>query len=196
MRKLNIIMSRTRDFDQEVYVKSVDLSYKDVRVKSIPLKDFFEYSIIRSNNSDIDQFEIIDNTDLPTIHFGIDYKDVPVGEIVLWNIREKDKACMISYWVDKNFRRKKIATYAVALVTDYCFQELDMEEVEAPVLPDNSKSKELLMKLSYTIAGYETFTGKDGVQRSHETYLINKPENGIDISLIDFLEMMAQPPAE
>lgn len=189
-------MSRTRDFDQELYIRDVDLSYKDVRVKSIGLKDSVEYSIIRGNNPDIDQYEIIDNTNLPQLHLGIEYQGVPVGEIVLWNIRAKDKACMISYWIDKNFRRKKIATYAVALVTDYCFQELDIDEVEAPVMPENEKSKTLLMKLSYTIAGYETFTGKDGIQRLHETYLINKPENGIDISLVDFLEMMAQPPAE
>jgi RimJ/RimL family protein N-acetyltransferase len=93
-------------------------------------------------------------------------------------------------------RRNKIGTYAVALVTDYIFSETDIEEIEAPVLAENVASKELLMKLSYAIAGYETFTGKDGVQRAHESYLLLKPENGIVFSLIDFLEMMAQPPAE
>ena len=190
-------MSRTRDFD-DTYVKpDINLTYRGVTVRSVSWKESLEYSSIRERNSDsIYPYEIVDNTKRPKISLAIDYEGVPAGEIAVWNIREKDKACMISYWVDEPLRRKNIATRAVALVTDYCFTELDIEEVEAPVLPDNKASIELLMKLSYNIAGYETFTGKDGIQRPHESYLLVKPENGIAYSLVDFLEMMTQPPAE
>lgn len=190
-------MSRTRDFD-DTYIKSdIDLSYQEVTVRSVSWKESLKYSEMRERNSDsIYPYEIVDKTNRPKISLAIDYEGSPAGEITIWNIRENEKACMISYWIDESLRRKNIATRAVALVTDYCFLELDMEEVEAPVLPDNQGSKELLMKLSYSIAGYETFTGKDGIQRAHETYLLVKPENGIVYSLIDFLEMMAQPPAE
>lgn len=190
-------MSRTKDFDQIQIGTDIILNYQDVTVRSLSWKESLEYSQMREKNSDsIFPYEIIDATKRPKISLAIDYQDRPAGEISIWNIRENEKACMISYWVDESLRRKKIATRAVALVTDYCFTELDMEEIEAPVLPENDASKELLMKLSYSIAGYETFTGKDGIQRPHETYLLVKPENGIAYSLVDFLEMMAQPPTE
>jgi RimJ/RimL family protein N-acetyltransferase len=190
-------MSRTRDFDDTYTKLDINLTYRGITVRSISWKESLEYSSIRERNSDsVYPYEIVDNTKRPKISLAIDYEGVPAGEIAIWNIREKDKACMISYWIDSSLRRKKIATCAVALVTDYCFIELDIEEVEAPVLPDNKASKELLTKLSYNISGYETFTGKDGIQRAHETYLLVKPENGIVYSLVDFLEMMAQPPAE
>jgi len=157
-------MSRTKDFD-ETYVKSdILLSYKGVTVRSVPWKESLEYEKIRERNSDsIYPYQIVDSTKKPKVSLAIDYEGVPAGEISIWNIREEDKACMISYWVDEPLRRKKIATYAVALVTDYCFLEMEMNEIEAPVLPDNDASKKLLMKLSYSIAGYETFTGKDGI---------------------------------
>ena len=190
-------MSRTRDFDEDISVQSVFLEYKDVVVRSVSWKDSLIYSELRAKNEDsIKSYEVVDNSNLPKIPLVIDYKGSPAGEIVIWNINEKNKSCMIGYWVDESVRRNKIGTYAVALVTDYIFSETDIEEIEAPVLAENVASKELLMKLSYAIAGYETFTGKDGVQRAHESYLLLKPENGIVFSLIDFLEMMAQPPAE
>jgi len=197
MKDTPTAMTRTRDFDELLSVRSVDLSYKSVRVRSVSWKESLEYLNLRERNSEtINPYHVIDNSNLPKIYLAIDYEGSPAGEITIWNIKETEKSCMISYWVDESVRRKKIGTYAVALVTDYCFKELDMNEVEAAVLEENIASKELLMKLSYGIAGYETFTGKDGIQRAHETYLLVKPENGIAYSLVDFLEMMAQPPAE
>lgn len=194
---MSTAMSRSKDFDDTQIGADINLNYQDVTVRSLSWKDSLVYSQMREKNSDsVFPYEIIDMTKRPKISLAINYQGLPAGEICIWNIRENEKACMISYWVDESLRRKKIATRAVALVTDYCLLELDMEEIEAPVLEDNKASKELLMKLSYSIAGYETFTGKDGIQRPHETYLLVKPENGIVYSLIDFLEMMAQPPAE
>jgi hypothetical protein len=191
----HMTMSRIRDFDDQIVTTEIDLEYKNVRVRTVSWKDSLVYSELRKKNSEsIDPYRIVDNSKLRKITCGIDYNGSPAGEITIWNI--KDSSCMISYWVDESVRRNKIATYSVALITDYCFLELGVEEVEAPVLEENEASKNLLMKLSYSIAGYETFTGADGIQRAHETYLILKPENGIAFSLIDFLEMMAQPPAE
>lgn len=185
-------MSRSKDFDEQVTAVNIDLEYKNVRVRTVSWKESLVYSELREKNSGtIDPYRIIENVSLKKITCGINYHGSPAGEITIWNI--KDSSCMISYWVDESVRRNKIATYAVALITDYCFLELGMEEIEAPVLPENEASKNLLMKLSYSIAGYETFTGADGIQRAHETYLLVKPENGVAYSLIDFLEMMAQP---
>ena len=191
-------MTRTRDFDSPEYTqRPVHLAFRDVVVRSIPWSQFDPYSDLRSNNEDsIAPFKIIDKTSNPKISLVIDYQGSPAGEICIWNIHESGKACMISYWVDKNLRRKKIATYAVALVTDYCMSELDMSEVEAPVLPENEASINLLRNLSYGMVGYQTFTGSDQIQRAHDMYLLVKPENAIDFSLVEFIEMMEQQPEE
>lgn len=188
--------TRFRDFDSFIY-DPINLTYNGVSVKSQSIEDNYNFTNLRNKNYEsIFEYEIEDTTGHPKIPLGIFYQNIPVGEVTIWGIDKRSKSCMISYWVDKDFRRKKIGTYAVALVTDYCFSDLDIEEVEAPVQEQNIASKELLMKLSYSIAGYETFTGKDGIKRAHETYLLLKPENGIEFTLVDFLEMMAQPPEE
>jgi len=183
-------MSRTRDFDPPV-TESIFLSFRDVVVRSIPWSQSGAYSELREKNDDsIAPYQIIDKTGHPKISLVIDYQGQPAGEICIWNMR--DETCMISYWVDEDLRRKKIATYAIALVTDYCLTELNMREVEAPILGTNEASKNLLMSLSYGMVGYATFTGKDQIQRVHEMFLIVKPENAIDISLVEFVEMMEQ----
>lgn len=187
---------RFKDFDEIVF-DPVHLSYKDVVVRSQSMSDHNTFVNLREKNAaTVSPYEIKDPTNHPKIPMGIEYQNIPVGEITVWNINKQNKSCMISYWVDEEFRRRKIATYAIALVTDYCLTELDMNEVEAPVQEENTASKELLLKLSYSLAGYETFTGKDGIRRLHETYLLVKPETGVDITLVEFLEMMSQPPVE
>jgi RimJ/RimL family protein N-acetyltransferase len=187
-------MSRTRDFDPPEFIQQpVFLEFQDVVVRSIPWSQSAPYSALREKNQDsIAPFQIIDETSNAKIPLVIDYQGSPAGEICIWNIHESGKACMISYWVDQPLRRKKIATYAVALVTDYCMYGLDMSEVEAPVLPENEASSNLLRNLSYGMVGYQTFTGSDQIQRAHDMYLLVKPENAIDFSLVEFIEMMEQ----
>lgn len=188
--------TRFKDFDGKLF-QPIFLTYKDVVVRSQSLEDHKIFNTLRDKNSStVSPYEIKDPSSNPKMPLGIEYKGVPVGEITIWNINEKNKTCMISYWVDEEFRRNKIATYAVVLVTDYCLVDLEMQEIEAPVQEGNEASKELLKKLSYTLAGYETFTGKDDIRRLHETYLIVQPENGIEYKLVDFMEMMSQPPVE
>lgn len=187
---------RFKNFDDTVF-DPVHLLYKDVVVRSQSMSDNNTFVDLREKNAaTVAPYEIKDMTGNPKIQMAIEYQNVPVGEITVWNIDKEKKSCMISYWIDENFRRQKIGTYAVALVTDYCMADLDMDEIEAPVQEENIASKELLMKLSYAIAGYETFTGKDDIRRAHETYLIVKPETGVQYTLVDFLEMMSQPPIE
>lgn len=188
--------TRFKDFDSKIF-QPIFLTYKDVVVRSQSLEDHEIFNKLRDKNSStVSPYEIKDPSSNPKMPLGIEYQGSPVGEITIWNINEKNKTCMISYWVDEEFRRKKIATYAVALVTDYCLVDLEMQEIEAPVQEENEASKELLKKLSYTLAGYETFTGRDDIRRLHETYLIVQPENGIEYKLVDFMEMMSQPPVE
>jgi hypothetical protein len=89
-------MSRTRDFDEDISVQSVFLEYKDVVVRSVSWKDSLIYSELRAKNEDsIKSYEVVDNSNLPKIPLVIDYKGSPAGEIVIWNINEKNKSCMI-----------------------------------------------------------------------------------------------------
>lgn len=179
--------TRTKDFGEDLVFSPVELSHGPIFVKTLSYKESIEFLKVREKNSDsINPYEILENNNSQKIRFGVFFKFFPVGEVTLWNI--KDSACYISYWIDENYRNRGIATIAVALVTDYAFSTLDFEEVEAPILPENEASKDLIQKLFFTISGYETFTGKDGIQRAHEMYLQLKPSEQEEMSLIEYVE--------
>jgi RimJ/RimL family protein N-acetyltransferase len=179
--------TRTRDFGGDFVITPVSLVHKNLLVKTSTLQESMEFSDIRERNSDsIYPFKVLDKSKKPKIPFGIYFKDVPVGEVTLWNI--SDGHCYVSYWVDESYRKKGIASMAVALVTDYAFSKLSIEEIEAPILEENQASKDLIRKLFFSIAGYETFTSQDGIQRPHEMYLQLKPTDQEELSLIEYVE--------
>jgi RimJ/RimL family protein N-acetyltransferase len=179
--------TRTKSFGEDFHVSPAQLYYGPILVKTLSLKESIDFFSVREKNSDsIDPYQIVDTSKKPKISFGIYFKGTPVGEVTIWNIR--DNLCNISYWIDENYRNRGIASVSIALVLDHLYTNYEIEEVEAPILDTNESSKELIKKLFFTLSGYEIYTGKDGVPRSHEVYLQLKPSEYEELSLIQYVE--------
>lgn len=127
-----------------------------VSIRSLPFnsnKDFIALSL--SNKSELD-IHTIKEPDIKIIEsFGI-YKDGnPAGEISIWTEAEAEKPIpSLSYWVDKDQRNLGIASTAVKLVINHCFETLDCEAVRAHATIDNHASKGLLAKYGFGIIFY------------------------------------------
>ena len=179
--------TRTRDFGGDFSISPTHLQYGPVSIRTLSLKESMDFLAIRDKSSDsIAPYQIVDTSKKPKIPFGIFFKDTPIGEVTLWNIR--DTTCNISYWIDENYRNKGIGSVSVALVVDHVFNNLDIEEIEAPILEENEASRDLVKKLFFTLSGYEIYTGKDGIPRSHEIYLQIKPSEYEELSLLQYVE--------
>lgn len=179
--------TRTKDFGGDFDISPAHLHHGPVSVRTLSLKESMDFLSARDTEEDsIGPYQIVDTSKKPKIPFGIFIKATPVGEVTLWNIR--NGACNISYWVSENYRNKGIASVAIALVVDYAFDSLGIEEIEAPILEENEASKALIQKLFFTLSGYEIYTGKDGIPRPHEIYLQLKPSEYEELSLIQYVE--------
>ena len=165
--------SRTRDFTESVLPEPVEISSRLVRVKALSWKSSLEFSEVKARNDEsISEYSIVDNSSFPKVY--------------IWSIDKKNKVCRISYWIDKDFRRRGIGSMAVAMVCDYCFEILEMDEIEIPILEENTSSRDLAIKLFFNIAGYEVLTNKNGTLQLHEIYLQQKPSKEEEMRLIDY----------
>lgn len=74
-----------------------------------------------------------------------------VGQVILFNfqLHRGLKSCSISYWIDKNFFNQGIATKAVELVIEFAFSNLDVDEVDAVIQPENKASIRVIEKIKY-----------------------------------------------
>lgn len=178
---------RIRDLDEEYKIEPAHLNFGTVFVNTLSLNDSMMFAALREKNLDsISPYQIIETVKKPKIPFGVYHKAAPVGEVTLWNITKNH--CYISYWIDESHRNKGIASTAVALTVEYAFNILGLEEVEAPIQEQNEASKDLIQKLYFSLAGYETFTGVDGFPILHELYLQLKPTDQEELSLVDYIE--------
>lgn len=182
---------RFKDFSESLfsYDGPTILEIGPVSVQILSWKSTLEYEELRKKNDDsVSKYLVADNSNLPKIPWGISYEGVPVGEITVWSIDMRNRMCKISYWVDSDYRRKGIASAAIAAVCDQMFESLDMEEIEAPIVEDNEPSKNLVQSLFFNMAGYEVLADKNGALISHEIYLQRKPEGANqEMGLIDYV---------
>lgn len=59
----------------------------------------------------------------------------------------------IGYWVSERFAGKGITPTAVALTTDYCFQQLGLHRMEICIRPENAASLRVVEKLGFRYEG-------------------------------------------
>jgi RimJ/RimL family protein N-acetyltransferase len=166
----------------------VEISSGPVRVKALSWKSSLEFLDAKARSTEsVSEYSILDTSSLPKILFGVLYEDTPVGEVLIWSIDKKNKTCKISYWIDKDFRRRGIGSRGVAMVCDYCFETLEMDEIEIPILEENIPSKNLARSLFFEIAGHEALTKTNGTLQLHEIYLQQKPFEDKTMKLIDYV---------
>lgn len=59
----------------------------------------------------------------------------------------------IGYWVSERFAGKGITPTAVALATDYCFEQLGLHRMEICIRPENAASLRVVEKLGFRYEG-------------------------------------------
>lgn len=77
-------------------------------------------------------------------------KNILVGTICLFGFPEENNKCEIGYELLTNFQGQGIMKEAVQKVTDYAFNTVQVQKIEAFIHRDNQNSIRLLEKLSFS----------------------------------------------
>jgi len=78
--------------------------------------------------------------------FSINKDGKIIGAIGIHNINKIEKNCTMGYWLDNDCRRKGIMTQAIKALIKYCFNYLNLEEIQVDVKDDNISSQNLAIK--------------------------------------------------
>jgi ribosomal-protein-alanine N-acetyltransferase len=76
-----------------------------------------------------------------------------VGVAELFDFDTKVNTATIGYTLNENYWGKGIATKATALLLNYLFYEIDVNRVQAFVMPQNEKSKKVLLRNKFIKEG-------------------------------------------
>lgn len=90
-------------------------------------------------------------------HFGIVWRETGevIGVVGLFDIDLRNRRTEIGYWLGARFRGKGIASEAVSLAVNYCFETLNLHRVFAHVFIGNTASERLLLRLGFQWEGME-----------------------------------------
>lgn len=76
-----------------------------------------------------------------------------VGVAEVFDFDTKVSAVTIGYTLNQNYWGKGIATKATSLLLNYLFNEIDVNRVQAFVMPENEKSKNVLLRNNFVKEG-------------------------------------------
>lgn len=79
--------------------------------------------------------------------------DKMIGSIGLTSHNSYQSRIELSYDLDKNYWRRGISTKAINRITQYAFEEWNVNRIEASVSTNNIPSKNLLLKCGFTLEG-------------------------------------------
>ncbi len=80
-------------------------------------------------------------------------EDILIGSCVLFAFNFDFHYAETGYELSPPYWRQGITSEAMAAVLTYGFTELELHRIEADVAPDNTRSKNLLLKLGFTFEG-------------------------------------------
>ena len=115
------------------------------------LRDYIPFPYMES---DADFFINLTLKEKPQQTFGITFNDQVVGVIGL--VIQEDvyqKSAEIGYWIGEPFWGQGIATKALALITTYGFDKLDLHRIYTGVFEFNTASMKVLEKNGYQKEG-------------------------------------------
>jgi ribosomal-protein-alanine N-acetyltransferase len=103
------------------------------------------------------------------VHDGRLAGQVTVGNVV----RGAFDSGYVGYWVDGRLAGRGIATTAVALLVDHCFDVVGLHRVEANVRPENAASLRVVEKLGFVQEGvHRRYLHIDGAWRDHTAWAL------------------------
>jgi ribosomal-protein-alanine N-acetyltransferase len=76
-----------------------------------------------------------------------------VGVAEVFDIDTKVSAATIGYTLNQKYWGKGIATESTALLLEYLFYEIDVNRIQAFVMPQNEKSKNVLLRNKFIKEG-------------------------------------------
>lgn len=91
------------------------------------------------------------------------------GQLTIGNIvRGALRSAWIGYWVAEDLGGRGVATAALALGLDHCFETVGLHRVEATVRPENLASRAVLRKAGFRDEGVlRRYLDVDGAWRDH-----------------------------
>lgn len=86
--------------------------------------------------------------------FGLVVDDELVGQLTVSGISLSSlRSCTIGYWIDEAQAGRGLMTRAVALVGDFCFQQVALHRIEVNIRPENAASLAVVRKLGFRSEG-------------------------------------------
>lgn len=108
--------------------------------------------------------------DRSTVNFAIEVPDEP-GPVGIVEVRRGEHGTAnVSWAVYKPFRRRRIASRAVRMLTAYAFAELGLERLQAEVNPGNTGSNRVALRAGFRREGLLRGNTKLGEER-HDTVI-------------------------
>ena len=101
-----------------------------------------------------------------------------VGQVSIMMIeRGPFQNAILGYWIGKPFARKGWGKEMVTLAIRRAFEDLDLQRLEANILPSNKASKALVDSLGFRNEGYSIgYLEIDGKRRDHERWALLSKE--------------------
>lgn len=101
-----------------------------------------------------------------------------IGGVNINNIyRGAAQSCSLGYWIDAAYEGRGLMCEALGLITQYCFSDLKLYRIHAATLPQNMRSKALLLRCGFEEEGYaKRYLKIDGRWQDHILFGLCKPE--------------------
>jgi len=114
--------------------------------------------------------------------FIFDMNEVLVGGITLSNVRRGvAQAATMGYWVGQQHARKGYVSRGVKAVCRFGFDKLRLHRIEAACLPSNIPSRDLLLKVGFSLEGKaRAYLKINGAWRDHLLFGLIDDEAGWD----------------
>ncbi|MBS0295412.1 MAG: GNAT family N-acetyltransferase [Proteobacteria bacterium] len=108
--------------------------------------------------------------------------EVLVGGITLSNVRRGvAQAATMGYWVGQQYARKGYVSRGVKAVCRFGFDKLRLHRIEAACLPSNIPSRDLLLKVGFSLEGKaRAYLKINGAWRDHLLFGLIDDEAGWD----------------
>lgn len=101
--------------------------------------------------------------------FILDQNFEVIGGVNIFNVRRgASQSAFVGYWLCKKFNGQGIMSAAVKTVCDFSFNQLGLERIEASCLPNNTLSKNLLIRCDFKEEGIcRSFLEINGERKDH-----------------------------